>query len=211
MKILCFGDGNTWGLKEFGVRYDENTRWTKQMQSMLGEGHTVIEDGLFGRTIDSLQEEATNPKRFLYRDIMKHYPYELLIISLGTADLMASLHLTPEDITKGMKTIIEAILGYEYADNGSAPKIILTSVPYVKEGMVHFKVKYGLNNESIAKSKELLPLYESLANELGLYFFDTNKYITNDDISDEDCIHFDPQGHSKFANAMVEFIKSNIL
>ena len=35
--VLCFGDSNTWGfVPGRGVRYDEHTRWTGDLQDALG-------------------------------------------------------------------------------------------------------------------------------------------------------------------------------
>ena len=35
-RILCFGDSNTYGYDPRGGRYDENTRWTKRLDALLG-------------------------------------------------------------------------------------------------------------------------------------------------------------------------------
>ena len=36
-RILCFGDSNTWGYDgQTGLRFDEDTRWTSLLQSLLG-------------------------------------------------------------------------------------------------------------------------------------------------------------------------------
>ena len=50
--ILCFGDSNTWGYdpESGGGRYAEEELWTSILSSMLGENHTVINEGLNGRT-----------------------------------------------------------------------------------------------------------------------------------------------------------------
>ena len=49
-RILCFGDSNTYGYDPRGGRYDENTRWTKRLDTLLGDGWTVVEEGFNGRT-----------------------------------------------------------------------------------------------------------------------------------------------------------------
>ena len=41
-RILCFGDSNTYGYDPRGGRYDENTRWTKRLDALLGDGWTVV-------------------------------------------------------------------------------------------------------------------------------------------------------------------------
>ena len=49
-RILCFGDSNTYGTRPNGGRFDEQTRWPMRLQSLLGEGYAVIEEGFGGRT-----------------------------------------------------------------------------------------------------------------------------------------------------------------
>lgn len=208
MKILCFGDCNTWGLKEFGIRYDKNTRWTALLNTMLEtDGYTIIEDGLVGRTVDSLQEESDSPKGFLQKSIARSYPFDVIIVSIGMNDLLASLQASAEDITEKMRKVIKVIQNYNYKD-GSIPKIILTSVPYFRHGMDNLEIKYGFHEDAVERSKELNPLYRKLSEELGLYFFDTSKFIESNDISERDNMHLTPEGHKKYAIAMVEFIKN---
>ena len=51
-RIVCFGDSNTWGYDPVNhTRYDESTRWTMVLQSLLGEEYQLIEEGQNGRTI----------------------------------------------------------------------------------------------------------------------------------------------------------------
>ena len=50
-RILCYGDSNTYGYIPTGGRYDEHTRWPMRMQTLLGPGYAVIEEGFNGRTI----------------------------------------------------------------------------------------------------------------------------------------------------------------
>ena len=50
-RILIYGDSNTYGFDPdtFG-RFDENTRWTKVCQKLLGDEYEIIEEGMCGRT-----------------------------------------------------------------------------------------------------------------------------------------------------------------
>ncbi len=205
MRILCFGDSDTWGNKEIGVRYDIETRWTTVMGSLLGEDYTIIEDGLCGRTADSLEEEADRPRGFLQKAIVAAYPFDMIIISLGLGDLREELKFTAEDITANLCKIIKVILNYDYED-GKVPSVLLVSPQHIKEGVESSKNAYiyGLKESSISKSKELAPLYENLANELGILFFDAAKHIEAGKL---DNWHLDEDGHKKLAHALAEFIK----
>ena len=45
--ILCYGDSNTWGYNaETTGRYPPETRWPNVMARELGDGYTVIPEGL---------------------------------------------------------------------------------------------------------------------------------------------------------------------
>ena len=49
--VLCYGDSNTYGFNPSnGFRYPENVRWTGRLQSALGDGYKIIEEGCNGRT-----------------------------------------------------------------------------------------------------------------------------------------------------------------
>ena len=51
IRILCYGDSNTWGyMPGTGERYSEDIRWPMIVQKHLGNGYTVIENGINGRT-----------------------------------------------------------------------------------------------------------------------------------------------------------------
>ena len=44
-RILIYGDSNTHGAdEEHASRFDENTRWTKVCQKILGDEYEIVED-----------------------------------------------------------------------------------------------------------------------------------------------------------------------
>ena len=55
--IVCLGDSNTHGYcadpadcADGGIRFNENERWTRRLQTLLGDEYLVTEEGLSGRT-----------------------------------------------------------------------------------------------------------------------------------------------------------------
>ena len=103
--ILCFGDSNTWGYTPgTGERYAQDVRWTGVLQRELGDHYRVIEDGQNART--SVYEDMWSPwrcgKDALPGTLIAQKPLDLLILSLGTNDLLrqglARPVLTAEDI-----------------------------------------------------------------------------------------------------------------
>src|SRR4051812_47190196 len=60
VRILCFGDSNTHGTPADDpdyARLPADRRWTGILQSTLGEGFEVVEEGLNGRTTDRDYED----------------------------------------------------------------------------------------------------------------------------------------------------------
>ena len=49
--ILCYGDSNTWGYNaETQGRFPPESRWPNVLARELGDGYTIIPEGLNGRT-----------------------------------------------------------------------------------------------------------------------------------------------------------------
>ena len=89
-KIICFGDSNTYGydIRSFlGGRFPKESRWTGILDK--SSDFEVINYGENGREIPSSQEEL---KRF-DRILKLEAPFDLLIVMLGTNDLLNIFHL----------------------------------------------------------------------------------------------------------------------
>ena len=89
MKILCFGDSNTFGyIPGRGGRYDRHTRWPGRLQELLGSAYQVIAEGLCGRTtaFDDVTEPGRSGLGRLREALGKNEPLALPIIVLGGND-----------------------------------------------------------------------------------------------------------------------------
>ena len=95
-RILCYGDSNTFGYipAGYGQRYDARTRWTKRLESMLGNHFEIIEEGCSGRTtdIDAPGEPWKNGMFTLRTSLSSHKPLDMIILMLGTNDLKTDFH-----------------------------------------------------------------------------------------------------------------------
>ena len=83
IKILCFGDSNTYGyIPGRGGRYDRHTRWPGRVQELLGSGYQIVEEGLCGRT--TVYDDRTEPGRRgldqIRSAVEKNSPLDLLLI-----------------------------------------------------------------------------------------------------------------------------------
>ena len=110
MKILCFGDSNTFGyIPGRGGRYDRHTRWPGRLQELLGSAYQVIEEGLCGRTtaFDDVTEPGRSGLDRIRDAVGKNEPLDLLIIVLGSNDCKAQFQASAEEITKGLERLLE--------------------------------------------------------------------------------------------------------
>ena len=104
IRILCYGDSNTWGYISGSdhLRYNENERWTKVLQSKLKNDYEVIEEGLNSRTLktDDFREgkEGRNGFLFLRPCMLTHDKFDYFILMLGTNDSKNIFNHSAENI-----------------------------------------------------------------------------------------------------------------
>lgn len=135
MKILCFGDSNTWGYDPrsyFGSRYD--TPWPEHLARI--SGWEVINDGLNGREIP---------------DRMTHPSCDLLILMLGTNDLLQ--RSPPEQVSARMEALLKPL---------TVPVLLISPPPMARgewtEESVIFRSR-TLSNQYAALAAELGVLF----------------------------------------------------
>ena len=180
MKILCFGDSNTFGyIPGRGGRYDRHTRWPGRLQELLGSTYQVIEEGLCGRT--TAFDDVTEP--------------DLLIIMLGSNDCKAQFQASAEEITKGLERLLEK------AEDGKTSdfRILLVAPAAMIEQVMHSGFGSEFDRRSVEVSKELAGTYEELAKKCGYDFLDGTK-VTQ--VSGIDGLHLDADGHGRLAEAI---------
>ena len=103
MRILCFGDSNTYGYDPrsyFGDRYDAEQRWVDLVASKTG--HEMINCGLNGREIPRNAD--------VLRLLEKHGSVVLFLVMLGTNDLLQGA--SAKDAATRMEAFLQALLPY---------------------------------------------------------------------------------------------------
>ena len=91
-RVLCFGDSNTYGYDPArDGRYGDDERYPMVLQDLLGDGWSVVEEGLPGRTavFDDPITEGMNGLRVITPILMSHAPLDTVTIMLGTNDSKA--------------------------------------------------------------------------------------------------------------------------
>lgn len=174
MRILCFGDSNTYGYDPrgfFGDRYAAGDRWVDLLT--MHTGHDCINAGANGREI------PRNP--YTFRLLTEHAPVDVFLVMLGTNDLLQGAS------TKEAATRLEVFMNQMLPH---CKQILLVAPPPMKRGA------WVPTDELVDESVQLAEEYKSLAEKLNIPFVDTRHW--NIDLT-YDGVHFTEEGHHTFA------------
>ena len=207
MRILCYGDSNTWGYIS-GTdheRYLED-RWTKILQKNLGSNFEIIEEGLNSRTLTSDDKrpgkEGRNGYKYLLPCLDTHDPIDLVVLMLGTNELKCEYNKTPEEIGNILEEyFVKKILTRKSQIKDTYPKLLIIAPPIVREN----NEVYGEDDKykgAEIKSKKLNDIYKSIAERNNCYFISNNKLETG-----KDGIHLTKESHKILADLITEEIR----
>ena len=198
--VVAFGDSNTWGsIPGQDARMAPDVRWPGVMARALGEGFSVIEEGLRGRTtqFDDPDEPGRNGLVYFEPCLLSHAPLDLVIVSLGCNDCKAKFAATPQMIAAGVERLVEVALASQAGPGGGAPRVIVVAPPPIAKLTEYAEMFAG----GAAKARELPALYRALAERRGLGFVDAGAFIS---ASPLDGIHYAPDQHAILGRAMAE-------
>ena len=112
-RVLCYGDSNTWGYIS-GTdhqRYNENERWTRFLQKLVGNNFEIIEEGLNSRTLftEDLRPGKDGRQGYTYLKpcMFTHDKIDIVILMLGTNELKDSFENSAEDIIAMLDKFID--------------------------------------------------------------------------------------------------------
>ena len=205
-RILCFGDSNTWGtIPGKSARYADDVRWTGVLQSVLGDGYTVIEEGNGGRTTvhDDPVERRLSGLTYFTPCCESHSPLDLVIIMLGTNDLKMRFAEGPETIAMGFNRYKEALTIASM--DGKQPKVLLVSPILVDASYRDVPVFYDMfGSQAVERSQRLAPAYKKVAEANGWEFLNAAVYTK---ASTKDGIHMDAVQHKIFGTVLAQKVK----
>jgi len=191
--VLCFGDSITWGFDPEGSgRHAFEDRWPSVLASALGEGVTVIAEGLNGRTTgydDHLADCDRNGVKNLPTLLHTHQPLDLVVIMLGTNDMKPAIAGTAFAARAGIQRLVGLIRHHEYSFDYDAPDILIVSPPPLCE--TADPVFSAMFRGAIEESSMLASLYRDLADDLGCGFFDAGSVARTSPI---DGVHLNAEG-----------------
>ena len=190
MKILCFGDSNTYGYDPrsfFGGRYPAQHRWV----DLLGErlGCTVLNAGENGREIPSREVELLRFDRML----ADQAPVDLLVVMLGGNDLLQGNSV--EAVVRRMEQFLERI-------DLDRDKVLLIAPPPMERG--DWVPTQALIDATVELNRE----YKSLFRRLGVRFADAGEWgvaLTFDGV------HFTEEGHAAFSEGLYKLLRESNL
>ena len=200
--ILCFGDSNTWGDPPGGMgRFPWDVRWPGVLQSALGTGFRIIEEGLPGRTtcFDDPFSPQRNGLTYLPVSFETHHPLDLLIIMLGTNDLKANFNLSAFDIARGASRLLLAAKSFR----PEIAHVLLVSPPHVTH-TDDFAISQQFP-DGVDKSRALAAHYRRFAELNNCHFFDAASVAQTSSV---DGIHIDAQNHKLLGQRLAREIAS---
>ena len=178
MKVVCFGDSNTYGYDPrswLGGRYDKESRWVGILAAETG--WTVCNLGENGREIP-----VTTPD----------FPADtdLLILMLGANDLLQGR--SPKEAADRLEGLLSSL-------RLAPEQILLIAPPPMTLG------EWVPGQHLIDASKAFAQCCRALARQLGIGFADAGKWGV---ALAHDGVHFTPQGHRTFAAGLLEALRS---
>jgi len=201
MKILCYGDSNTWGyipningyskdavMKQYDAR---DCWWFPLMQ-----GNEVIVDGLCGRCIahENKWLKNRNASITILNDLKNYNDLDLIIVQLGTNDCKSEYGDTAVEITQNLENLLKLIQSQTLA------QIIIISPAIIQENN-KITQKYYVGAQE--KSTKLDSLYKNMAHKNNCSFI-SGKHL---DIG-EDGEHLTKNGHKQLGIAVSSLVKS---
>lgn len=210
-RVLCYGDSNTWGFNAmdaevYGQRFPEDVRWTGRLQAILGDGWTIIEEGLCGRTtvFEDPLREGLNGLTYLAPCLATHNPLDYMVIMLGTNDCKARFSALPKNIADGLgRLIVKAKQSAVWRDE---PKILIIAPPPIEEGSDIYPIGRDMGPCS-KKSEMLAEEYKILADAEGCDFLDAAPLTC---MNQYDYMHMDIESHARLAAKVAEVLREKV-
>ena len=174
MKVICFGDSNTYGYDprpRSGGRYAPDSRWVDILAAETG--WTIRNMGQNGREIPRTAPDLPADT-------------DLLIVMLGTNDLLGGK--SPKEAIQRLERFLAGIP----LDRG---RILLIAPPPVTLG------EWVPHPRLIDNARAFAGLCQALAERLGIRFADAGKW---DIPLADDGVHFTGQGHRAFASELMK-------
>ena len=182
MRILCFGDSNTYGYDPRGFlddRYPAEDRWVDLLRKQTG--YEIINAGANGREI------PRDP--YALRLLSAYTPVDVFLVMLGTNDLLQGA--TAKEAAIRMEGFLNQLLPH-------CNNILLVVPPPMKPGA------WVPSDVLVWESVQLAEEYKVLAEKLRISVIDTRSW--NVELA-FDGVHFTEAGHHTFVENLLSAIR----
>ena len=204
MKILFFGDSNTWGYNAKDASRQKN-RFTQLIKERFDE-HEIIEEGLCGRTLclDDPYDDDRNGAKMISMVLKTHAPIDVVFIMLGTNDAKRQFSTNSISLEKGIRTLLYKALNPEiYRDGSKVPQFFVVCPPKMNvDGLNNERTQANFGQIGFEILNNSKPYLEKGCSGLGVDVIDTNVVAGN-----IDGIHMDESGHRQVADALISVIQ----
>lgn len=204
MKMLFFGDSNTWGYDAKDASRQKN-RFTQLIKERFNE-HEIIEEGLCGRTIclDDPYDDDRNGAKMISMVLKTHAPIDVVLIMLGTNDAKRQFSTNSISLEKGIRTLLYKALNPEiYRDGSKVPQFFVVCPPKMNvDGLNNERTQTNFGQIGFEILNNSKPYLEKGCSGLGVDVIDTNVVAGN-----IDGIHMDESGHRQVADALISVIQ----
>ncbi|MCR9136414.1 MAG: SGNH/GDSL hydrolase family protein [Alphaproteobacteria bacterium] len=208
--ILCYGDSITWGFDAAGgtdyLRHSFTERWTRRLGAELGPDYHIVEEGLNGRTtvFDDPISGGKSGLADLPNTLQSHMPVSLLILMLGSNDLMTRFNLNAHEIARGLGRVIECASRSTCGPDSQAPKILVLIPPVVGTLAGPLVEPMYDAEKSVVVSRQLRQTYPAVAEQFGAQCLDTDQFAKSSTI---DGLHLDRDMQQPFAMALASAVR----
>ncbi len=200
MKILCFGDSNTWGHNPIDCSRLEKP-WSRVLSAILSDCE-IIEDGVCGRTTsyDFPGEEGKNGIVSFNEYIEAGNGADLLVVMLGTNDTLNYFKKNAKESADNLREYIRL-----WKERFGTKVLVISPVHITNCALRHDTFSQLYSHDSVVTSHQFAAEYEKMANEEGVEFLDASLYAEPDSA---DGIHLSPEAHEFLAKAVADKIRS---
>ncbi|WP_197986904.1 GDSL-type esterase/lipase family protein [Nocardia wallacei] len=203
-----FRRSNTFGQRAEGPgRWPIDIRWTGRLQELLGDGYSIIEEGLGGRTtdLDDPERNDRNGLTYFQRCLRSHSPLGIVIIMLGTNDLKARFDRSPDNIAAALDSYVDCIASTAWTRTGGVPVTLLVGPIHLdatKPGFVENSSEY--NADSVCKSRALAAVISRLADKRGALFLDASTVAH----AGYDGTHLSSESHESLSRLIAQEVRT---
>lgn len=212
-QILAFGDSNTWGYDyetyspDTGVRgrFPFEERWTGRLQSLLGDGVRVIENGLNSRTIVATDPVLSHRRGLdsLQEALDVNAPLDLVIIQLGANEFKTMYGRSPGAIAFGLDHMIRACRQPLYGF--AAPQVLIVAPAPTHPHADEMALGFHYGTDSHEKSLGVGAEFRKVAERHGCGFIDGADLQF--ELNTLDGVHYSKNDHKRLAEAIAAKVR----